>query len=185
MAVLALTAAACGGEATQEPDVAPDDAADDVAAEPEEDPAPDPDDGEAADAAAVAGQVAVASTDLGDVLVDGDGMTLYLFDPDEAGESTCYDDCAANWPPLEGPVEAGDGTDPALLGTTDRTDGTLQATYAGWPLYRFVGDGEPGDVTGQGVQEVWWVLSPAGERLTAAAAADSDEDETPPPDPGY
>ncbi len=101
--------------------------------------------------------------DLGDILVDGEGMVLYMFDADEqgAGESTCYDDCEANWPPLtveDDPV-AGSAVE-AELTTFERDDGTTQVAADGWPLYYWVGDSEPGDATGQGVEDIWWVLRP-------------------------
>jgi predicted lipoprotein with Yx(FWY)xxD motif len=109
--------------------------------------------------------LAVASTSLGDVLVDADGMTLYLFDPDQQGASTCYDQCAQAWPPLTvtGDPVAGEGVDAALLGVTERTDGTRQVTYNEWPLYLWAKDAQAGDVTGQAVNDVWWVVDPAGE----------------------
>ena len=165
VAVLALALAACGEEE------APDTAADE--AEDEDVDATD-------DAGGDDTTVAVGSTDLGEVLVDGDGMTLYLFDPDEQGESTCYDDCADAWPPLidEDPV-AGDGVDEALLGTTERDDGSLQVTYDGWPVYLWASDQEPGDATGQGVQDDWWVIDADGTpiRDTDDAADEDDEDD--------
>ncbi|MFP4591232.1 MAG: hypothetical protein ACLFMX_01820 [Halobacteriales archaeon] len=104
--------------------------------------------------------------DLGDVLVDGEGMTLYMFDSDDrgAGESTCYDDCAANWPPLtvdDDPVAGASVT--TSLNTFAREDGAMQVTANGWPLYYWAADEEPGDASGQGVNDVWWVLDPAGE----------------------
>lgn len=110
-----------------------------------------------------AGALETADSDLGQILVDPDGMTLYVFLPDEQSESTCYDACAATWPPLEGQMEAGAGVDESLLGTAERTDGTTQATYNGWPLYYYASDSEPGDVTGQGVGDNWFVVDPAGE----------------------
>lgn len=122
---------------------------------------------------AAASTVAVASTDLGDILVDGEGRTLYLFDNDSGGSSTCTGDCASTWPPLAGPAEAGEGADAALLGTTTRDDGREQVTYAGHPLYHFAGDSAPGDVAGQGRGEVWWVVSPAGEALRSMGDAAS------------
>jgi predicted lipoprotein with Yx(FWY)xxD motif len=83
----------------------------------------------------------------------------------------CEDDCADAWPPLvvEGEPVPGQGVDGALLATTERSDGTTQVTYAGAPLYTWVQDQEPGDVTGQNVQEVWFVVSPAGDAVTSDA----------------
>lgn len=111
--------------------------------------------------------VAVADTSLGEILVDAEGMTLYMFDPDEQGESTCYDDCATAWPPLvveEDPV-AGEGADESLLGTVERDDGAMQVTYNDWPLYYWQQDTEAGDTTGQAVNDVWWVVGPDGEPI--------------------
>jgi predicted lipoprotein with Yx(FWY)xxD motif len=90
---------------------------------------------------------------------------LYLFVPDNQGDSTCYDACAGNWPPLTGDVTAGAGVDASLLGTTTRTDGTVQATYNGWPLYYFAADTRPGDTNGQGINEIWYVISPEGSAV--------------------
>lgn len=109
--------------------------------------------------------VAVAASELGEILVDGEGNTLYLFTPDQQGESTCYDQCESAWPPLVGEVTAGDGADPALVGSTIRTDGTVQVTYNDWPLYYFAGDEAPGDTNGQGLNDVWFVVAPSGEAI--------------------
>jgi len=109
--------------------------------------------------------VTVGDSSLGSILVDGDGNTLYLFTPDEQGESVCYDQCEANWPPLVDETGAGDGIDGSLLGTAPRTDGTEQVTYNGWPLYYFANDNAPGDTNGQGLNDVWYVLTPAGEGI--------------------
>lgn len=107
------------------------------------------------------------NTELGAILTDDKGMTLYLFTNDSPGTSNCYDQCAVNWPPLltSGDPIAGEGADAGLLGTTERTDGTMQVTYNGWPLYYWINDTGPGDTTGQGVGEVWYVLSPQGEMI--------------------
>lgn len=123
------------------------------------------------DEGAMAGEatVALGGTDLGEVLVGPDGRTLYMFDPDAQGDSTCYDQCATAWPPLTlddgAEPAAGEGVDAALLGTTERTDGTTQVTYDGWPLYYWAQDAAPGDATGQAVNDVWWVLDASGEPI--------------------
>ena len=107
--------------------------------------------------------LAAADSALGEIAVDENGFTLYVFIPDDGGESTCYDQCATAWPPLEGEAVASGSLDAALLGSSPRTDGAQQVTYNGWPLYYFAADTAPGDVAGQGVNDVWYVISPAGE----------------------
>lgn len=101
---------------------------------------------------------------LGTILTDSEGNTLYLFLNDADGESTCYDECEANWPPLlaRGEVKVDDELDASLLGTTERRDGKAQVTYAGMPLYYFAGDQRPGDTNGQGIGDVWHVVAPDG-----------------------
>jgi predicted lipoprotein with Yx(FWY)xxD motif len=86
------------------------------------------------------------------VLTDAKGMTLYIFDQDKDGMSACYDACATNWPPLL--AEAGAVADDEY-GLTDRTDGTKQWTYKNMPLYLWIKDTKPGDMTGDGVKGVW------------------------------
>lgn len=108
------------------------------------------------------GTVALGKTSLGKVLVGPDGRTVYRYDPDHGGASTCYDACATAWPPVAGPVTAGAGVSAARLGSVDRKDGTAQATYGGWPLYYFAGDTAPGQATGQASGGVWWALDGAG-----------------------
>src|SRR5579871_4785182 len=99
------------------------------------------------------------------MLVDGHGMTLYIFAPDKKNKSVCYGECAAYWPP----VIVAKGTTvpttmPGLKGTfgmTVRTNGKHQLTYNGAPLYTFVKDTKPGDMTGQGLDVAggyWWVV---------------------------
>lgn len=113
-------------------------------------------------------QLMVADSDLGEIIVDGAGMTLYMFDSDTqgAGESTCEGQCAENWPAFTTDADpvAHDGVT-GDLDTITGVDGATQVTLNGWPLYYFAGDATAGDVTGQGVNDVWWVLSPAGERM--------------------
>jgi predicted lipoprotein with Yx(FWY)xxD motif len=106
----------------------------------------------------------VAVTDdpaLGEILTDPEGMTLYLFTNDEEGKSNCYDQCAENWPPFtaEEPLTLPEGVEGELT-LIDRDDGTQMVAYNGIPLYYFAGDEAPGDTTGQGVGDVWYVVAP-------------------------
>ena len=115
--------------------------------------------------------VRVKKTNLGKILVDSKGHTLYLFLADTGTTSTCSDACAANWPPLRvsGTPKVGKGAKASLAGTTQRPDGTAQATYNGHPLYTFEGDRKGGQTNGQGVNAFgaqWFVLSPAGNDIT-------------------
>ncbi|MGO9343755.1 MAG: hypothetical protein ACLP6E_14750 [Acidimicrobiales bacterium] len=112
---------------------------------------------------------------LGTILVDGQNLTLYLFVPDkQSGKSSCYGTCAQAWPPLLLPTGvkkpvAGAEAQSSLLGTTRRTDGTTQITYDKWPLYLWVGDSQPGQATGQGLDNqggLWFVLAPDGAEVT-------------------
>ncbi len=112
------------------------------------------------------GEVAIASNDLGEILVDGEGMTVYLFTNDaKDGTSACNDGCISAWPAV-GEVMAGDGVDSAKLGSITRDDGTEQATYNDWPLYYFGGDAAAGDANGQGSGGVWFTLDSAGAAIS-------------------
>ena len=100
------------------------------------------------------------SAGLGNFLVDANGMTLYIFTADTDGESTCYEQCATNWPPLLVDDEMSMSAQPGIageFGTTERTDGTMQVTHNGQPLYYWIGDVEAGQTNGQGVGDVWFV----------------------------
>jgi predicted lipoprotein with Yx(FWY)xxD motif len=117
-----------------------------------------------------AAKVAVASSGLGPVLVDGRGRTLYLFERDTRGKSACDGTCANFWPPLitSGKPLASTGARASLLGTTRRADGRLQVTYKHHPLYTFVKDTRRGETSGQEVDAFggeWYALSPAGVRI--------------------
>ena len=84
-------------------------------------------------------------------------MTLYTFDMDKDGVSSCYDACATNWPPMMADANAkAEGE----FGLTERTDGSKQWTYDNMPLYTWIKDAKPGDVTGDGVKGVWHVAKP-------------------------
>jgi len=112
------------------------------------------------------------NTELGDFLVGANGMTLYLFTNDTENTSNCYDQCAANWPPLtvaNGDLPTGQPGLPGKLGVIDRTDGIQQVTYDGMPLYYWVKDAAPGDATGQNVNNVWFVVKPPTVSLSSNA----------------
>lgn len=114
--------------------------------------------------------------DLGDILVGPDGMTLYMFDQDTDGEaaSSCSGGCADAWPPLTVGEEpsTGDGVT-ASLETFEREDGSTQVMAGGWPLYYYAQDSEPGDANGQGANDIWWVLDPAGDPVRSSGSDES------------
>lgn len=153
-------------------DEQPDDAADGSSVDDgpvEDEPAEDePADDGADDGGGATTPVTTAETDLGEVLVTDDGMTVYGFTQDEqGGPSACTGDCLEAWPPV---LVDGDavppGLDPDVFGVLDRADGEgVQLTANGWPLYLYAADEAPGDTTGQGVGDVWWVVAPDGELL--------------------
>jgi predicted lipoprotein with Yx(FWY)xxD motif len=114
--------------------------------------------------------VKLRSSALGRIIVDSRGITLYDFVQDKGTTSTCYGACAALWPPLltKGKPIAGPGVRASLLGTTKRSDGKLEVTYGGHPLYYFVSDRRPGQTTGQGINQFgapWWILSATGKEI--------------------
>ena len=109
----------------------------------------------------------VGTSEYGRVLYDGKGFALYAFTRDGTGKSRCYGACAAAWPPyLATSPKAGAGAKRSLLGTTRRSDGSLQVTYAGRPLYYYVGDSRPGQILCQNVEEyggLWLVVRGSGK----------------------
>ncbi len=113
--------------------------------------------------------VHAAETELGSILVDPDGFTLYIFTSDSDGTSTCNEGCADLWPPVAADTAIGSGLDSSIFASTTRDDGTEQLTVNGMPLYRYTPDASPGDVTGQGFGGVWFVVDPAGAMIEAAA----------------
>jgi predicted lipoprotein with Yx(FWY)xxD motif len=121
----------------------------------------------AAEPAPGRGTLTAKSSRFGRILFDGRGYVLYGFTADGRNRSNCRGACAAAWPPLivATRARAGTGVDTKLLGTTRRRDGRLQATYAGKPLYYYVGDRRPGQILCQDVEEFggrWLVLRPSG-----------------------
>ncbi|MCJ7993278.1 hypothetical protein J5N58_01530 [Rhizobium cremeum] len=93
----------------------------------------------------------------GKVLADEKGMTLYTFDNDKKGESSCYDACAANWPPY---LAASSATAEGAYSLVTRKDGKKQWALNGMPLYLFVKDMKQGDMTGDGVKGIWHAARP-------------------------
>ena len=134
--------------------------------------------GQAGSEMGAADTLATAETDLGTIVVDGKGMTVYYYDKDTkgAGSSACEGECAAAWPAVHAA-----SADPEVAGVTGEVgtitgvDGELQVTVDGRPVYTYAADTGPGDVTGQGVNGVWHVVAPDGtEIMDAAPAAGTD-----------
>lgn len=114
--------------------------------------------------------VSTARTGLGRIIVNGQGHTLYLFEKDKRGHSACSGTCATYWPPLvtHGKPIAANGARKALLGTIRRADGSMQVTYAGHPVYRFLLDSKRGQTKGEGLNDFgggWDALTPAGKKI--------------------
>jgi predicted lipoprotein with Yx(FWY)xxD motif len=159
-AVLGLaTLTACGGGAS-------------AASAPQTTPTP------SASAPATAGAAKLSTAtvgNLGKVVVDGTGRTLYVYDLDTSKppKSNCDGSCATAWPPLL----AGTGTPQvsgiaaSLVGTVTRSDGTKQVTLAGSPLYYYANDAKAGDATGQAVGGIWWVVGANGHKITTQASS--------------
>ncbi len=120
-----------------------------------------------------------ANSDLGKILVDGDGKTLYLFEKDSsANQSACSGDCATAWPPLttDGKPKAGNGVDASNLTTFKRDDGTTQVAYAGHPLYRYAEDESAGDTNGNGSDEfgaLWYAVTASGDAVQSGGGSGS------------
>jgi predicted lipoprotein with Yx(FWY)xxD motif len=122
-------------------------------------------------AASGGSSIKLASSDLGKILVDAQGRTLYLFEADKGTMSACDGACASVWPPLttKGKPSAA-GLPASKLGTTKRSDGTTEVTFNGHPLYTYAGDSAPGQTSGQGIDGFgaeWYALSAAGNKVDA------------------
>ena len=124
--------------------------------------------------------------DLGQILTDADGNTVYLFEKDEDGTSNCSGECATEWPPVttSGSAKAGDGADQSLISTIKRDDGSMQVTYDGHPLYLYAGDTKPGDTSGNELElygAEWYAITPDGSNAEGSAdsgSGDSSEGST-------
>jgi predicted lipoprotein with Yx(FWY)xxD motif len=123
--------------------------------------------GSTAPAAAEAAISVATDAKLGKILVGANGMTLYMFAKDNPDKSNCSAGCLKAWPPLltQGSPKLGNGVNPALVGSTALPDGTKIVTYNHMPLYYYAKDTKAGDVTGQGVGSVWFVVSPDGKAV--------------------
>ena len=118
--------------------------------------------------------------DLGQILTDGDGNTVYLFEKDEDGTSNCSGECATDWPPVttSGSAKAGDGADQTLISTIKRDDGSEQVTYDGHPIYLYVGDAKPGDTSGNGLElygAEWYAITPDGSNAEDSGSSGSSD----------
>jgi predicted lipoprotein with Yx(FWY)xxD motif len=106
---------------------------------------------------------------LGTILAYGPKkLTVYLFEGDKRGSSSCTGTCASTWPPVTGKPEPGGGAVSSDLGTIMRADGSTQVTYKGHPLYMFVKDKDDGDAYGEGIKAFgaeWYALAPAGNKV--------------------
>jgi len=108
------------------------------------------------------------------ILTDAKGMTLYIFTKDPNGKSVCDGGCAKAWPPFyASTVSVSPPLSAADFGSITRDDGSRQTTFRGWPLYYWFKDKQPGDMTGQGVGKVWYVVDPAKLAAKVAAPAKS------------
>lgn len=107
------------------------------------------------------------NTEFGPVLTDGDGHSLYLLITDRRGDPTCIEECTGLWAPAEFAegLEVAAGIDAELVGSVTRPDGLVQLTFNDWPLYRYRGDAEPGDIEGHGQLNVWFAIGVDGEAV--------------------
>src|ERR1700726_1532497 len=138
-------------------------------------PSPSPSSPASSSAAAAAVSTVKTATISGvTVLTNSKGFTLYSFAPDTSTTSKCNGTCAQNWPPLTGPVSAAGVT--GTFGTIKRSDGSVQATFDGHPLYTFAGDTAPGQSKGNGLNAaggLWHEITTSGTAAPAPAAGSS------------
>jgi predicted lipoprotein with Yx(FWY)xxD motif len=154
LAVLAAVAVGCGGGGATAASVPPKTASGQVAS------------------------VGISKTGIGQILVDSQGRTLYLFKADQGTKSACTGACAGAWPPLlvNGKPTLGNGIDASLVGTATRPEGTTQLTYSGHPLYLFAKDQKAGETNGQGLSAfgaAWFALNPAGNQVSGQPSSPS------------
>ncbi len=118
---------------------------------------------------------------LGQILVDGKGMTLYIFTKDTPDKSNCSANCLKVWPPLltQGQPTLGSGVDASMIGNTTLADGSKIVTYNHMPLYLYTPDTKPGDTNGQGVGGVWFVIAPNGQPMKNTGSSSTPSASTP------
>jgi predicted lipoprotein with Yx(FWY)xxD motif len=117
--------------------------------------------------------VATRSTTIGTILTGASGRTVYLFEKDKGGKSSCSGACSSAWTPVAAPASAASGVTASLLTTTTRSDGTKQVVYNGHPLYYFSGDTQPTDTKGQGAHAFgadWYEIGPKGSKVEKAGS---------------
>lgn len=112
---------------------------------------------------------------LGKILVDSQGLTLYTFQKDTGSKSMCAGNCASVWPPLTASGRpTGNGVNTGMLGTTKRSDGSTQVTYGGHPLYTYTADSGPGQATGNGINSfgaVWNAVASSGAQAPSGGSS--------------
>jgi predicted lipoprotein with Yx(FWY)xxD motif len=114
--------------------------------------------------------IEVADTEIGPVLTDDTGRSLYVFLLDDADTIACLDECRATWAPvlIEGRLGLPADVDRSLFERRELDDGTTQLAVGGQPTYRYAGDLEPGDMNGQGIDSLWFMVAPDGTRNTSS-----------------
>jgi len=168
LAAASLSALALAGCSSPAPATSPDTGSTGSGGSGYDEPAPSTSDDATSDNGAATGSLALADSSLGEIVVDGAGLSVYVYDADTQGAQTsaCTGSCLQNWP-----LVLSDTATPEVdgvtgeVGTIPGPDGEFQVTLDGWPLYYFAGDAQPGDVNGQAVGGVWWVVGPDGSRI--------------------
>jgi predicted lipoprotein with Yx(FWY)xxD motif len=120
--------------------------------------------------------IGTAKSSDGTYLTGASGRTLYLWVADHNGKSVCSGECAKAWPPVitKGTPKTSAGVNAADVGTVKRSDGSLQVTYKGHPLYYFIEDSKAGMTTGQGSDGFgakWWLVAPSGSAITTSGTS--------------
>jgi predicted lipoprotein with Yx(FWY)xxD motif len=125
-----------------------------------------------AGSAAGSTELKVTSSSLGEIVVDGEGRTLYAFTADSGTTTACTGGCATAWPALVAPVTAGSGVT-GTVATAAQADGAEQIALNGHLLYYYAADAAPGSTSGQGVAGKWFVVDGAGNPITKTASGSS------------